>query len=108
VAAWIEALVLLGLLRRRQHGLGVVGIGRVTVLAVLATAAASAVALAVAGALAGLLGGDPAKPALLLETVAVAGAGGATYLAVAAALRIPELPTIVGVMTDLLRRPSRS
>jgi hypothetical protein len=30
------------------------------------------------------------------------------YLGLAAALRIPELPSIVGVMADLLRRPRRA
>ena len=30
------------------------------------------------------------------------------FLLVAVALRIPELPTIVGVMADLLRRPRSS
>ena len=38
----------------------------------------------------------------LLATVA----GGLTYLGLSLALRIPELPTIVGVMTDLVRRRS--
>jgi hypothetical protein len=36
------------------------------------------------------------------------GIGLAVYLGLAAALRIPELPSIVGVMADLLRRPRRA
>ena len=38
-------------------------------------------------------------------------AGGAfalVYAAISLALRIPELPTIVGVMADVLRRPRRA
>ena len=33
---------------------------------------------------------------------------GAVYAGVSVALRIPELPSIVGVMADVLRRPIRS
>ena len=33
---------------------------------------------------------------------------GAVYTLLSIALRIPELPSIVGVMADVLRRPSRS
>jgi hypothetical protein len=33
---------------------------------------------------------------------------GTVYLALSVALRIPELPSIISVMTDLLRRRGRS
>jgi hypothetical protein len=33
---------------------------------------------------------------------------GLVYAALSLALRIPELPSIVGVMADVLRRPTRS
>ena len=45
---------------------------------------------------------------LLVEAAIVSVAFGVVYAAVSLALRIPELPSIVGVMADLLRRPVRS
>jgi hypothetical protein len=36
------------------------------------------------------------------------GLGLAVFALLAAVLRIPELPSIVGVMADLLRRPRRA
>jgi hypothetical protein len=50
---------------------------------------------------------EPSWLALLVRAVIVGGLGIATYAALAVALRIPELPSIVGVMADLLRRPRR-
>ena len=44
----------------------------------------------------------------LVEAAVVSLAFGAVYAGVSLALRIPELPSIVGVMADLLRRPVRS
>ena len=52
-----------------------------------------------------------AQPGRVLSIVVVAVvsvAFGAVYAGVSVALRIPELPSIVGVMADVLRRPIRS
>ena len=54
--------------------------------------------------LAGLLAPGSPKPAILAGTALATLAGGAVYLGVAIALRIPELPSIVGLVTDQIRR----
>jgi putative peptidoglycan lipid II flippase len=108
IAAWIEAIVLFVILDRRHAELDLVPVLRMTVAATLASVAAAAVTLGVNSGLVAILGGDPARPVLLLQAGLAAAAGGLAYLALAAALRIRELPTIVAVMTDLLRRRARS
>ena len=46
--------------------------------------------------------------ALAVRITIVGGLGLGVYLLLALALRIPELPSIVAVMADLLRRPRRA
>jgi len=108
VAAWIEALVLLAILYRRLPHFALRGLGRVGIEAVIGSVVAGVVAVPVLGALGGALGADPGRLVLLVEAAIVSVAFGAVYAAVSLALRIPELPSIVGVMADLLRRPVRS
>jgi putative peptidoglycan lipid II flippase len=107
-AAWIEALVLLGLLARRLPGFGLAEIGRVALEAALGTLVAAAIGLGLLYAIDGLIGPEPAKLALIAQGIIVSVAFGAVYLALSLALRIPELPSIVAVMTDLVRRRGRS
>lgn len=104
IAAWVEALVLFALLERLLPGFGLAGLVRVAVEAALGTIVATAVGLGVITAIDGVVGPTPGRLALVAEGIAVAAAFGLAYLAVSLALRIPELPSIVGVMTDLLRR----
>jgi putative peptidoglycan lipid II flippase len=104
IAAWIEAGVLVALLARRTPGFGVAGIARVGIEAALAAALAGAAAVVVMNAIAGVIGGSPGRLALVAEGTAVAAGFGAVYLVASLALRIPELPTIVAVMADLVRR----
>ena len=108
IAAWIEALVLLGLLYRRLPHFELSGLGRVGIEAIVASVIAGAAALAALGGLAGLLGGDPGRLVLVVEVGIVSVVFGAVYALLSVALRIPELPSIVGVMADVLRRPIRS
>ena len=49
-------------------------------------------------------GEDPSQLLVLVRLVAATAAGGLVVVAGAAALRMEELRTIVGVMADLLRR----
>jgi putative peptidoglycan lipid II flippase len=107
-AAWLEALILLGLLARRLPGFGLAELGRVGLEAGLGTLIAGAVGVGVLYGIDGLIGPDPSKLALAAQGVFVAAAFGLTYLGLSLALRIPELPSIVGVMTDLVRRRGRS
>jgi putative peptidoglycan lipid II flippase len=108
IAAWLEALVLLAILYRRLPRFELWGLGRVGVEAVVGSVVASVVAVPVLGALGGVLGAEPGRIMLLVEAGIASAAFGAVYAVVSVVLRIPELPSIVGVMADLLRRPVRS
>lgn len=114
-AAWVEALVLLWLLGRREAGFDPRAIASVTLRAVIGSAAAAVAALVVLGLASAVLGPgpvagvavQPGKVVLLVEAALASVAGIAAYVAVAIALRIPELPSIVGIMVDLVRRRGR-
>jgi hypothetical protein len=92
------------LLARRLPGFGIGGLVRVGIEAAIASAPAAAAAIGVMNAIAGVIGSSPGRLALVAEGVAVAVVFGLVFVVVSVALRIPELPTIVGVMADLLRR----
>jgi putative peptidoglycan lipid II flippase len=114
-AAWIEALVLLWMLERREAGFDLGAIASVTLRAVIGSAAAAVAALAVLQVTIALLGpgavagvpGQPGKVVLLVEAALASVAGILAYVGVSIALRIPELPSIVGIMVDLVRRRGR-
>ncbi|HEY7737374.1 MAG TPA: murein biosynthesis integral membrane protein MurJ [Candidatus Limnocylindrales bacterium] len=108
IAAWVEALVLVGLLARRIEGLELRGLARALLEAALAAAIGAAAAVALLGLVRPGAGTDSSKVVLLGEAVAGTAVGGLAFLAVALALRIPELPSIVSVMVDLARRRGRS
>jgi putative peptidoglycan lipid II flippase len=108
IGAWLEFGILLVVFKRRVPELAIGPIALIAARALLAMIAATAVAFALHGGLT-LVGGDaPGKVDVVVRMVAVGGVGLATYGLLAAALRIPELPSIVGVMADLLRRPRRA
>ena len=104
IGAWSEAIVLLVLLWRRVPALPVGGIVRVLLEAGLATFVASAIALGTVYVVDGLIGPDPGKPALVVQMIVTGAVGTVAYLGLSLALRIPELPSIISVMSDLLRR----
>jgi len=106
--AWIETSVLFVALGRRVPTFELPGILRVLGESIVAAVAAAVVATLVAGALTGLLGPGSPKALILVGTAIASLAGGAVYLGVALALRIPELPSIVGIVTDQIRRRRRS
>ena len=54
------------------------------------------------------LGAEPGRIVLLVQIVVVSAVFAAVYALGSLVLRIPELPSIVGVMVDVLRRPRRS
>ncbi|MEP6637990.1 MAG: murein biosynthesis integral membrane protein MurJ [Chloroflexota bacterium] len=108
IAAWLEAAVLLAILHRRVPHFELRGLGRVAVEAIAGGVVAGVVGLVVLGGVASVLGGAPGRLLSAVEVAIVSLAFGAVYAAVSLALRIPELPSIVGVMADVLRRPARS
>jgi putative peptidoglycan lipid II flippase len=103
-AAWVEAVVLLWLLARRQPGIALPAIAGLGVLSGLISVPAAGAAFAVEALLGEAIGLERGKLATLVVVALASGAGFAAYAALAAALRIPELATIVGVMRELLRR----
>ncbi|MBA3875738.1 MAG: murein biosynthesis integral membrane protein MurJ [Anaerolinea sp.] len=108
IAAWIEATVLLVALGRRVPTFELPGILRVLAESFAGALAAALVAALMANLLAGLLVPGSPKTAILAGTAAATLAGGAAYVGVAVALRIPELPSIVELVTDQIRRRRRS
>ncbi|TAK00359.1 MAG: murein biosynthesis integral membrane protein MurJ [Chloroflexota bacterium] len=104
IAAWIEAAVLLAALGRRVPTFELPGILRVLAESIAAGAGSAVVAAAVATALGGMLAPGADKLAILVGAAIATVAGGATYVGVAVALRIPELPSIVGLVTEQIRR----
>ena len=108
VAAWMEAVVLLIILRRRVPHVRLQGLGRVAGEAIVGTLVAGAIAGGVTALTERLLGSDPSRLALIGESLIVAVGFGLVYAAVSLVLRIPELASIVEVMVDAIRRPNRS
>lgn len=106
VGSWIEFVLLLAILHRRVPGFALGGFGRVGIAALAAGLVAAAAGLAVLAALGRVVGPDPGAGGYLLELVAVAVTGSLIYLGASAALRIPELPTIIRLMRDAVHRPA--
>lgn len=107
IGAWVETLLLIWALRRQVPTLDLGGVLRVFLEAGLAAALAGVLALATVYFLDSVIGPDPTKPLLLAQLVLAGSVFGVVYVATSLALRIPELPSIVGVMADLIRRPGR-
>jgi len=108
IAAWVEALALIVVLRRRLVSFPLAGMGRVSLEAIGGSLVAGAVAHLILAIGTGWLGEDASRLLLLVEITVVGVGFGLVYAAVSLALRIPELPTIVGVMADVIRRPGRA
>ena len=108
IAAWIEAIALIVVLRRRLPSFPLAGMGRVGLEALGGSLVGGAVAYVALRASEDWLGQDPGRLLLLVQVTMAGIAFGLAYAAISVALRIPELPTIVGVMADVIRRPTRS
>jgi peptidoglycan biosynthesis protein MviN/MurJ (putative lipid II flippase) len=103
LGAWLEALLMVGVLARRWPALDVGSLVRALVEALGAALVAGALTWLVWANVAGLAVG-PARLSLLLRLVLATGAGGLAYVAISRLLRVPELATISTVVTDLVRR----
>ena len=108
VGAWIEAAMLLVILRGRVHELELGPVWAVGARSLIATVIASVAAVALNGGLAIIVGPEPGVLALAVQIAVVSAVGFAAYALAAHVLRITELPSIVGIMADLLRRPRRA
>jgi putative peptidoglycan lipid II flippase len=108
VAAWLETIVLLVLLRRSLTELA---FRPLLSLGIRSLAVAIGGSLAAAGVLAGLtlaMGADSGRIGLVVRIVVVGIVWLLTSAAVAVVLRIGELTSIIGLMLDLLRRPRQA
>jgi putative peptidoglycan lipid II flippase len=103
--AWLEASVLLIILWRRHRELDVNGFAVTFGRSLVAAIVAGALALGTVMVLNGPLPLDAGKLAVLGRAVIAGGIGALGYLAMSLVLRAPELPALVGVATDLVRRP---
>ena len=108
VAAWLETIALIVVLRARLPHLRLQGLGRVTVEAIAGSLVAGVIAVGVVALSEQLLGAAPSRLVLVGESVVVTLAFGLAFAAVALVLRIPELASIVEVMVDVIRRPFRT
>ena len=106
--SWIEAAVLLEILRRRRTAFDAGSVLGAAPAMLGATVAAAAVAgLALAGAEA-VLGAAPGKLGVFAELVLATGAGGLVYVAVSRLLRVEEVSTLIGLAISALRREPAS
>ncbi len=105
VAAWLEALVLFVLLKRSLPELAIRPIVSLAARSLIVALAGGLAAAGVSGGLALVVGADPGRAGLVLRIVVVSVVWLLTSAATAAALRIAELPAIIALMLDLVRRP---
>jgi putative peptidoglycan lipid II flippase len=108
VAAWAEAATLLLVLRRREPGLDVAGIAGVGLRSLAGAAAAALVALGTVSFVDLLAAGAGDKVIVLVKAGVATVLAGLAYAGVAVALRIPELPSMISIVTDLVRRRGRA
>ncbi len=108
LAAWMEALVLLVILRARIVTLRVGPIGRTALQAIVGSLIAGPLAFGTAALIGRALAPDPSRLMLVADVAVVSAVFGLAYAGVSVVLRIPELASIVEVMVDLVRRPFRS
>jgi putative peptidoglycan lipid II flippase len=108
IAAWLETIALVVLLERRVEGLGMRHVWIVMAKSLVVSAAGAVVAYAVAQLMVIAWGEDPGYIALIVRTGLTVAAGGLVIVAGSLALRIGELRTIVGLMSDLIRRRGRA
>ena len=105
LAAWVEAVLLLLLLRRALPELAFGPIASLAIRSLAMTLAASAAAAGVAAGLDLALGPSPGRLELIARVIAVGIVWLLTSVAAALLLRIGELNAMIALMLDLLRRP---
>jgi len=103
VGTWLEAGLLVAVLKRREAAFDVRGIGLLVLGAAGSAVLAAISALAVVGVLGGPVAGGGDKVAALVQAVLATLAAGVVYLGASVALRVPELRTTVGTMLEIVR-----
>jgi putative peptidoglycan lipid II flippase len=105
IAAWLEAAVLVVILRRRLPELAARPIASLAVRSTVLTIVASGAAFGVNEGLKLVMGADPGRLELIVRLVAVGVVWLLTSVFMAIVLRVEELGSIIRLMLDLLRRP---
>jgi putative peptidoglycan lipid II flippase len=108
IAAWVETIVLLVLLRRSLPELAFRPLLSLGLRSLVVTIGGSLAAAGVAAGLTLAIGADPGRAGLVIRMVIVGIVWLLTSAALALVLRIGELTSIIGLMLDLLRRPRRA
>ena len=108
VAAWVEAIVLLAWLQRRLPELAFRPLLSLGIRSLTVAIAGSLAAVGVAEGLRLAMGTDPDRLGLIVRIALVGIVWLLTSAALSLALRIAELPAIIGLMLDLIRRPRRA
>jgi putative peptidoglycan lipid II flippase len=106
VGSWVEVGYLLLVLGRRVGGFDTAEVVRSGAVALAGAILASGVAGLTIVLLERAVGASPPRPVLFVELALATGLAGLAYLGLSRALRIPELGTIVRLMSDALRRPA--
>jgi putative peptidoglycan lipid II flippase len=102
--AWIEALVLGGLLWRRMRGAGLERVIPALILFAVGAVLSGVAGLVVVNLTDPLIGAEPGRLALLGQIVLATAVSGLTYAAYTWLMRIPELQQMISLLRSSLRR----
>ncbi len=105
IAAWVETIVLLVLLQRSLPELAFRPLLSLGIRSIVVAIAGSLAALGVLEGLRLALGDDPDRIGLVVRMTIVGVVWLLTSAVASLVLRIGELPSIIGLMLDLIRRP---
>jgi putative peptidoglycan lipid II flippase len=105
IAAWIETILLIVLLKRSLPELALRPVGSLGLRAVVVAVGGSLAAAGVGAGLALALGSDPSRLGLVVRMTVVGVVWLLTSAGLSLVLRITELPAIIALMLDLVRRP---
>ncbi|HLO34586.1 MAG TPA: murein biosynthesis integral membrane protein MurJ, partial [Candidatus Deferrimicrobium sp.] len=108
IAAWVETIVLLVLLRRNLPQLAFRPLLSLGIRSLAVTVGGSLAGAGVAAGLTLAMGADPGRFDLAIRIVVVGIVWLLTSAALSLVLRIGELTSIIGLMLDLIRRPRRA
>ena len=104
LGAWVEAAILVALLWQRTPGIALESLGRALAEFALGALLAALGAVLAVRATEGLVGPDPGKLAILVQSAVAFSVAALIYLAYSWLLRIPELPTMINLLRQALRR----
>ncbi|MDQ3871381.1 MAG: MATE family efflux transporter, partial [Chloroflexota bacterium] len=104
IGAWVEAGILVALLWQRTPGIALESLGRALAEFALGAFLAALGAVVAVRATEGLVGQDPGKLAILVQSAVAFSVAAVIYLAYSWLLRIPELPTLINLLRQALRR----